>query len=156
MFIKKIKRICSVRGCKNTQNVFIISRRREVGGSVAICTDCMRDAIKDTESYKEPEKAKTTIRPLFPHLELKQDVTTSNVDDFTEEVEPNEPTKSKQDDVSNTLTSAEDVVTSAEAKEDTATADFFSEMEKEPTKPTVPPKSNTTAKKTNKSSKKKK
>ena len=141
---------------QNTQNVFIISRRREVGGSVAICTDCMRDAIKDTESYKEPEKAKTTIRPLFPHLELKQDVTTSNVDDFTEEVEPNEPTKIKQDDVSNTFTLAEDVVTSAEAKEDTATADFFSEMEKEPTKPTVPPKSNTTAKKTNKSSKKKK
>lgn len=156
MFVKKIKRICSVRGCKNTQNVFIISRRREVGGSVAICTDCMRDAIKDTESYKEPEKAKTTIRPLFPHLELKQDVTTSNVDDFTEEVEPNEPTKSKQDDVSNTFTSAEDAVTSAEATEDTATTDFFSEMEKEPTKPTVPPKSNTTAKKTNKSSKKKK
>ena len=117
MFIKKIKRICSVKGCKNTQNVFVVSKRREVGGSVVICTDCLKDAIKDTENYIEPAKVKMPIRPLFPRPEVKNEVTTSNVDEFTEEVE-NASAKINQDDVSNIIsTSAEDAVTSAEQAE---------------------------------------
>lgn len=119
MFIKKIKRICSVKGCKNTQNVFIISKRREVGGSVAICTDCLKEAVKDTENYIEPAKVKMPIRPLFPRPGVKNDeVTTSNFDDFKEEVEINASTKPNQDDVSKIeTTSAEEVVTSAEQAE---------------------------------------
>ena len=117
MFIKKIKRICSVKGCKNTQNVFVVSKRREVGGSVVICTDCLREGLKDTESYVEPAKVKMPIRPLFPRPEVKNEVTTSNVDEFTEEVE-NASAKINQDDVSNIIsTSAEDAVTSAEQAE---------------------------------------
>ena len=116
MFVKKIKRICSVKGCKNTQNVFVVSKRREVGGSVVICTDCLREAVKDTENYIEPTKVNIPIRPLFPRPS-KKEVTTSNVDEFTEEVE-NASAKINQDDVSNIIpTSAEDVVTSAEQAE---------------------------------------
>jgi hypothetical protein len=117
MFIKKIKRICSVKGCKNTHNVFIISKRREVGGSVVICTDCLKEALKDTESYAEPAKVSKPIRPLFPRPELKNEVITSTSGDLTEEVETIASAKQNEDDVSNkTMTSAEGVITSAEGK----------------------------------------
>ena len=117
MFIKKIKRICSVKGCKNTHNVFIISKRREVGGSAVICTDCLKEALKDTESYVEPTKVSKPIRPLFPRPELKNEVITSTSGDLTEEVETIASAKQNEDDVFNkTMTSAEGVITSAERK----------------------------------------
>lgn len=146
MFVKKFKKKCGVRGCKNISDVFIISRRREMGNTVAMCRDCMVDALKATDGYFEPAKAKAIPRPLFPHpeLEVKNDVAISSVADI-EEPEPTEVIESDAEDKP-----IESVT------EDTVTTDFFSEMDKEPTKPTVPPKPKTTANKTNKSSKKKK
>ena len=67
MFVKKFKKKCGVRGCKNVSDVFIISRRREMGNTVAMCRECMIDALKSTESYQEEVKAKSIPRPLFPH-----------------------------------------------------------------------------------------
>lgn len=78
MKVKKIKRICGVRGCKNTKNVYALSLRNEMGNSVIMCEDCMREALKSVEAYTEPTKAKK---------EPELDVTLSSVADEPEPVE---------------------------------------------------------------------
>ena len=110
MFVKKFRKKCGVRGCKNVSDVFIISRRREMGNTVAICRECMVDALKSTEEYKEEVKAKSIPRPLFPHPEL--DVTLSSVAD--EEPEPQEVIEADAEEFP--ISVAEDTVT--ETKED--------------------------------------
>lgn len=82
MFIKKFKKKCDVRGCKNTQNVFLLSKRREFGNTVAVCKDCLEKALAQTDSYIEEKKVKKEPQPLFPHPELN--VTLSSV----AEIEP--------------------------------------------------------------------
>ena len=80
MFVKRFKRKCDVRGCKNTANVFLVSKRREMGNTIAICTDCLKEVQTSIDNYVEEKK--TVIRenkPLFPHPEL--DVTISSVAD---------------------------------------------------------------------------
>lgn len=78
MFVKKFKRKCDVRGCKNTANVFLISKRREMGNTIAICTECLKDAQASIDGYVEEKKVVNKVnRPLFPHPELE--VTLSSV-----------------------------------------------------------------------------
>ena len=102
MFIKKIKKKCGVRGCKNISDVFIISRRREMGNTVAICRQCMADALKATDGYFEPKKPKAVSKPLCPHPELKvkSDVTLSSVADI-EEPKPIEVIDAETEDTTN-------------------------------------------------------
>ena len=84
MFVKRFKRKCDVRGCKNTANVFLISKRREMGNTIAICTECLKEAQSSIDGYVEEKKAiKKEVKPLFPHPELK--VTLSSV---AEEIKP--------------------------------------------------------------------
>lgn len=45
MYVKRVKRKCSVRGCRHT-DCFAISRTREMGNSVIICTECLEDALQ--------------------------------------------------------------------------------------------------------------
>ena len=104
MNVKKIKRKCGVRGCKNTAS-FIISKTREMGGSVIMCRDCMEEALKSTEGYVEPEKVKKPPKPLFPHA--KGEVTLSSAMDI--EPEPNEVINADAEDVD--ISVAEDTVT---------------------------------------------
>lgn len=88
MFVKRFKRKCDVRGCKNTANVFLVSKRREMGNTIAICTDCLKEAQASIDGYVEEKKAVVKVdKPLFPHPELE--VTTSSVTD-TEELKPQE------------------------------------------------------------------
>jgi len=71
MNIKRVKRKCGVRGCKNTVDVFALSRNREKGNSVIVCKECLREALKAAETYKEPEKVeKKKKTQLFFHPEL--------------------------------------------------------------------------------------
>ena len=78
MFVKRFKRKCDVRGCKNTANVFLISKRREMGNTIAICTECLKEAQLSIDGYVEEKKVVIKEnRPLFPHPEL--DVTISSV-----------------------------------------------------------------------------
>lgn len=87
MFVKRFKRKCDVRGCKNTANVFLVSKRREMGNTIAICTECLKEAQSSIDGYVEEKKV--VIReekPLFPHPEL--DVTLSSVAE--KEPEPQE------------------------------------------------------------------
>ena len=105
MFVKKFKRKCDVRGCKNTADVFLISKRREMGNTVAMCRDCLKEALKATEGYTEPVKVKKEIRPLFPHPELE--VTISSVADA--EPKPTEVIEEVTEE--NPVSVAEDTVT---------------------------------------------
>lgn len=54
MYIKKIRRKCGNRGCKNTENVYALSKTREMGNSVIICEECLRDALKTIDETKKP------------------------------------------------------------------------------------------------------
>jgi outer membrane biosynthesis protein TonB len=104
MYVKKIKRICGVRGCKNT-DVFALSKTREMGNSVIICKDCLKDALASIDSYVEPEKVKTERKPLFYHPELE--VTVPSVAE--NEPEPPEVIEEAPEDADITVT--EDTVT---------------------------------------------
>ena len=104
MKVKKIKRKCGVRGCKNVES-FVISKTREMGNSIIICRECMAEALKSTESYVEPVKEKKAPKPLFPHP--NKDVTLSSVADV--EPEPVEVIDADAEDVD--IPVAEDTVT---------------------------------------------
>jgi len=70
MYFRRVKRKCSVRGCKNT-DCFAISRVREVGNTIIVCEQCMADALKEikeaTPGARENVKKQTgsQIPPLF-------------------------------------------------------------------------------------------
>ena len=121
MFVKKFKRKCDVRGCKNVANVFLISKRREMGGAVAICTDCLKEAQSSIDGYVEEQKVVVREdKPLFPHPELN--VTLSSVaEKEPEPVEVIEETEDIQ------ISVAEDFVT---PKEETATSKTNSRKKK--------------------------
>lgn len=108
MNVKRIKRICDVRGCKNTDS-FALSKFREMGNSVIICKDCLKDALGSIDNYEEPEKkVKTEQKPLFYHPEI--DVTLSSVAEV--EPEPQEVIEEVTEDIS--ISVAEDSVTNEE------------------------------------------
>ena len=106
MRVKKIKRICGVRGCKNTHNVYALSQRTEMGNSVIMCEDCMKEALKTIAEYNEPAKQ------TKPELE----VTLSSVADVVEP-EPQEVIEAKTEELTELV--AEDTVT---IEEDTTKA----------------------------------
>ena len=109
MFIKKFKRKCDVRGCKNTANVFLISKRREMGNTIAICTECLKEAQLSIDGYVEEKKVvKKEVKPLFPHPELN--VTLSSVAE--NEPEPQEVVDAVAEDIP--IPVAEDTVTNNE------------------------------------------
>lgn len=66
MYIKKIRRKCGNRGCKNTENVYALSKTREMGNSVIICEECLRDALKTIDEAKKPvaEVVEVTEEPI--------------------------------------------------------------------------------------------
>ena len=56
MFIRQVKRKCSVRGCKNTE-CFAISRTREVGNTVIICKSCLDKALRAIDEIDPKTKS---------------------------------------------------------------------------------------------------
>lgn len=102
MFVKKFKRKCSVRGCKNITNVYLVSKRREMGGTIGICTDCLKEATQSIADYTEPPKVVREDEPLFPH---PKKVTISSV------AEEPEPIEVIEDAVTEDVSVAEDVAT---------------------------------------------
>ena len=63
MKIKKIRRICGVKGCKNKHNVYTIARSRELGG-VIICEDCLIDAIKAIDELNKSEEVTEAVEAI--------------------------------------------------------------------------------------------
>lgn len=107
MYVKKFRRKCSVKGCKNVDNVYIISQRRDMGNSIAICIDCLKEAQTSVDGYVEEVKVVREPKPLFPHPEVKTEVTLSSV---IEESKPEEVFEDTED----VQTVAEDTVTHIE------------------------------------------
>ena len=54
MYVRKIRRKCGNRGCRNTSNVYAISKAREMGNSIIVCEDCLREALKTIEEANKP------------------------------------------------------------------------------------------------------
>ena len=76
-----------------------------MGNTIAMCTDCLKETLRDIESYAEPTVVKKEVEPLFPHPEL--DVTLSSVADT--DPEPGEVIEEASEDVP--ISVAEDTVT---------------------------------------------
>ena len=73
MKVKKLKRKCSVRGCKNVANVYALSKTREMGNSVIMCSDCMKEAL---QSIKELDVTLSSVAEGEPKPEeVIEDVT---------------------------------------------------------------------------------
>ena len=54
MRVKRIKRRCMVNGCRNTAS-FHITRRNQLGNSIHICEDCLREAVQCIDNVKNDE-----------------------------------------------------------------------------------------------------
>ena len=75
MNVRRVQRLCSVKGCKNTAS-YAISRSKEYGG-VIICKECLKEAYEAAKTAEEtgqkkinttPPKPKNNV-PLFYHPE---------------------------------------------------------------------------------------
>ena len=69
MNVKKAKRKCMVRGCRNTTDVYAVTCTREVGHTVIICAECAEKLYPSIEKfkaeYKEPEHREPKPSPFF-------------------------------------------------------------------------------------------
>ena len=70
MYVRRVKRKCSVKGCKNTE-CFSISRTREAGNTVIACKDCLEQTVKAIDEIDPnaknniPVLDNTLAPPLF-------------------------------------------------------------------------------------------
>lgn len=53
MNVKRVKRKCMVRGCKNT-DAYAVSLKREMGNSIIVCSDC---AVKISKAIENETKS---------------------------------------------------------------------------------------------------
>lgn len=102
MNIKRVKRRCEVRGCKNKADVFLIARSREVWNTPAICKECLKDALAEIDA----------------HTEVKAEVTVPSVAE--KEPEPVEVIETVTED--SHISATEDAVTKTEEKPKTTSA----------------------------------
>lgn len=69
MYVKKIKRKCGVRGCKNTES-YAISKSREMGNSIIACKECLMEALAIIEEQNKPIEEPITFKEA-PAIEEK-------------------------------------------------------------------------------------
>lgn len=69
MYVRPVKRICDVRGCKN-KDCFSISRVRETGNTPIICKSCLGKALS---ALDEPEVVKAKEKKPIPKLFYNSD-----------------------------------------------------------------------------------
>lgn len=72
MNAKRVKRMCSVKGCRNTET-YAISRIKEFGG-VIICKSCLEEALQAVNNPEVNRKEATHKEemPLFYHPETEK------------------------------------------------------------------------------------
>ena len=88
MFVRQVKRKCSVRGCKST-DCFAISRTREVGNTVIICKSCLGKALGAIDEIDPKTKSNipavdnTAVPSLFFNAKAlgKTEATETKIDD---------------------------------------------------------------------------
>ena len=108
MNVRKVKRICGMRGCRNTDS-YAVSLTREGGNSIIICKECSKkvyEALKDEPDALPKQVVKAEPAPLFYHPEVdmaaepevgeKADEKVDNADEVVDgeasEKEPDEET----------------------------------------------------------------
>ena len=57
MTVKKLKRVCDVKGCSNKET-YSISKSHGTGMTVIVCEDCLREALAEIEKLKAPAEEK--------------------------------------------------------------------------------------------------
>lgn len=94
MYVKKIKRKCGVRGCKNTET-YAISKSREMGNSIIACKDCLMDALATIEEQNKPIEGfkEATAVEESPAVEEAEAVTE---EDVTEEAPAEKPKRQRK------------------------------------------------------------
>lgn len=85
MYVKKIKRKCGVRGCKNTVS-YAISKSREMGNSIIACKECLLEALAKIEEMNKP------IVENFPEAPAVEE-TPTEVDKAVDEAVDKAPTE---------------------------------------------------------------
>lgn len=91
MYIKKLKRKCGVRGCKNTET-YAISKSREMGNSIIACKECLMDALATIEEQNKPVEAPAPTVEEAPAVEEAEAVTE---EDVTEEAPADKPKRQR-------------------------------------------------------------
>lgn len=86
MYVKKLRRKCNVRGCKNTVS-YATSKTREMGNSVIICTDCLKATLEAIE-----ESENLTFKEATP-IAMPTEATQKPTEAFVEEDKVNTPTE---------------------------------------------------------------
>lgn len=77
MYVRPVKRICDVRGCKN-KDCFSISRVKEAGNTPIICKSCLGKALS---ALDEPEVVKAKEKKPIPTLFYNSDAFPSAPDE---------------------------------------------------------------------------
>lgn len=67
MYIRKVKRRCGIRSCKNTE-CFAVSRTREAGNTVIICKSCLQSALEAVENEHSTAEVTNTSDLGMPSL----------------------------------------------------------------------------------------
>lgn len=86
MNVKRIKRKCEVRGCRNTDS-FALTNANEFGNSVIICKDCLKSALDAAENYNPnvPNTRRDSEPPaLFFNKNTVNDTASTAVKDSTD------------------------------------------------------------------------
>lgn len=92
MYVKKIKRKCGVRGCKNTES-YAISKSREMGNSIIACKECLEEALAIIEEQNKPAKENF---PEVPALEPIEETVTEEKPVEVPAVEKTKQTKQRK------------------------------------------------------------
>lgn len=98
MYVKKIKRKCGVRGCKNT-DTYAISKSREMGNSIIVCESCLVEALAEIDmkySRREAVEGEMPI-PLEPAVDEAVDGAVDEAVDeaVTEEAPADKPKRQR-------------------------------------------------------------
>ena len=82
MYARKVRRKCSIRGCRCTES-FAISKTREIGNSVIICKNCLKDGLIAIDEIKPkaksniPKSNPSNIPSLFFNAQIKPSESTN-------------------------------------------------------------------------------
>ena len=68
MNVRKIKRKCMMRGCKNTES-YSLSLTREMGNSVILCAECAKKAYETINEYEKPKEEVKKLKTEPKNLE---------------------------------------------------------------------------------------
>ena len=84
-YVKKTKRKCGTRGCKNIET-FSISKSREAGNSIIVCKECLVEALNTIEEqYKPIEFAKAEPVKVAEQTEEQHEEAVTEIEPVTEE-----------------------------------------------------------------------